>query len=46
MGPDEMLDVATCFRRVLLDGVDPAHVKAEVAALRDGFTDVQYCFEA
>ena len=29
---------------VLLDGVDPAQVKGEVAALREGFTDVQYCF--
>lgn len=46
MGPDQMQDVATCFRRVLLDGVDPAQVKGEVAALREGFTDVQYCFEA
>ena len=44
MGPDQMQDVATCFRRVLLDGVDPAQVKDEVVALREGFTDVQYCF--
>ena len=44
MGPDQMQDVATCCRRVLLDGVDPAQVKGEVAALREGFTDVQYCF--
>ncbi|MGB2362300.1 MAG: serine hydroxymethyltransferase, partial [Candidatus Poseidoniaceae archaeon] len=44
MGPDQMQDVATCFRRVLIDGVDPAQVKGEVAALREGFTDVHYCF--
>ena len=44
MGPDQMQDVATCFRRVLLDSVDPAQVKGEVAALREGFTEVHYCF--
>ena len=46
MGPDQMQDVATCFRRALIDGVDPSKVKAEVAAIREGFTEVQYCFEA
>ena len=44
MGPDQMQDVAACFRRVLLDGVDPAQVKGEVNALREGYTDIHYCF--
>ena len=46
MGPGQMQDVATCFRRVLIDGVDPARVKSEVAAVRERFTEVHYCFDA
>ncbi len=44
MGATEMEEVATCFRRVLIDHEDPSIVKTRVNEIRSGFTEVRYCF--
>jgi glycine hydroxymethyltransferase len=46
MGPSEMEEVATLYRRLLIDGEDATRVRLDVRELRSGFADVQYCFEA
>ena len=45
MGKDEMDEVAHYFQKVLLDGEDPASVKADVTRFKSGFRTVRYCFE-
>jgi glycine/serine hydroxymethyltransferase len=45
MGKDEMDEVAHYFQKVLLDGKDPASVKADVTRFKSGFRTVRYCFE-
>ena len=44
MGPEEMEEVAECFRRVLLDNEDPSKVKTTVNSIRSNFQEVKYCF--
>ena len=44
MGTTEMEEVATCFRRVLIDQEDPSTVKTRVNQIRSDFTEVRYCF--
>ena len=44
MGTTEMEEVATCFRRVLIDHEDPSVVKKRVNEIRSDFTEVRYCF--
>ena len=44
MGNQEMEEVATCFRRVLIDQEEPKSVKARVNEIRSDFTEVRYCF--
>ena len=44
MGPEEMEEVAECFRRVLLDNEDPSKVKTTVHSIRSNFQEVKYCF--
>ena len=44
MGTSEMEEVATCFRRVLIEQEDPKSVKARVNEIRSDFTEVRYCF--
>ena len=44
MGITEMEEVATCFRRVLIDQEDPSTVKTRVNQIRSDFTEVRYCF--
>ncbi len=44
MGPEEMEQVAECFRRVLLDNEDPSKVKTTVNSIRSNFQEVKYCF--
>ncbi len=44
MGPEEMEEVAECFRRVLLDHEDPSKVKTTVNSIRSNFQEVKYCF--
>ncbi len=44
MGKNEMDEVAQFYARVLIDKEDPAKVKADVAAFREHFQVVQYCF--
>jgi glycine hydroxymethyltransferase len=43
-GADEMQDVASFYSRVLLHGEDPAHVKADVHALKAEYQTIRYCF--
>tara|TARA_B100000579_G_scaffold394659_1_gene372183 strand:- start:220 stop:1398 length:1179 start_codon:yes stop_codon:yes gene_type:complete len=45
MGTTEMEEVATCFRRVLIDQEDPSTVKTRVNQIRSDFTEVRYCFQ-
>jgi glycine hydroxymethyltransferase len=44
MGTTEMEEVASCFRRVLIDNEDPTSVKNRVNEIRDEFKEVRYCF--
>ena len=44
MGPQEMEQVAECFRRALIDNEDPSKVKETVKSIRLGFQEVKYCF--
>jgi len=44
MGPEEMEQVAECFRRALLDDENPSKVKETVNSIRSNFQDVKYCF--
>jgi glycine hydroxymethyltransferase len=44
LGPSEMEDVATFYRRVLLDGEDAGKVKADVKSFKSNFQTVHYCF--
>jgi glycine hydroxymethyltransferase len=44
MGPEEMQAIADMIAGVLVEGRDPAHVRAEVLELRAGFQRVHYCF--
>ncbi len=44
MDKNDMDFVAECFERVLLKGVDPAAVAADVATFRADRQTVQYCF--
>ncbi len=44
MGTGEMEQVARFYGRVLHDEEDPAKVKADVAAFKAEFQEVQYCF--
>ena len=44
MGPEEMEEVAECFRRVLLDNEDSSKVKTTVNSIRSNFQEVKYCF--
>ena len=43
-GADEMQDVASFYSRVLLNGEDPAQVKADVHALKAEYQTIRYCF--
>ena len=43
-GADEMQDVASFYSRVLLHDEDPAHVKADVHALKAEYQTIRYCF--
>jgi glycine hydroxymethyltransferase len=45
MGPEEMQAIADLIAGVLVEGRDPAHVRAEALELRAGFQRVHYCFD-
>lgn len=44
MGPGDMEQVATFYRRVLMDGHDGAAVANDVRAFKNQFATVEYCF--
>ncbi len=44
MGPEEMQAIADLIAGVLVEGRDPAHVRAEALELRASFQRVHYCF--
>ncbi|MGH2670053.1 MAG: serine hydroxymethyltransferase, partial [bacterium] len=44
LGPGDMEDVATFYARVVLKGEEPAKVASSVAAFREDFQKVHYCF--
>lgn len=46
MREDEMRQIATYIRRVLIDGEDPAKVRREVTEFRKQYTRIHYALEA
>ena len=46
MGKNDMSEVASLIKRVVINKEDPKKVKQDVAELRKNFQDVHYCFES
>ena len=46
MKRNDMVDVAEFIKRIVVDKEDPKKVKQEVAAFRQNFQNVHYCFES
>jgi glycine hydroxymethyltransferase len=46
MGKNNMSEVASLIKRVVINKEDPMNVKKDVAELRKNFQDVHYCFES
>ncbi|MFZ2456014.1 MAG: serine hydroxymethyltransferase [Candidatus Altiarchaeia archaeon] len=45
MKTGEMKEIASCMKKIAIDGVNPEKVKNEIIELRAGFQKVQYCFD-
>jgi len=45
MKGSEMDEVAELFKRICIDKEDPRTVREDVVELKNGFQDIQYCFE-
>jgi glycine hydroxymethyltransferase len=45
MGKSEMKDIATFFKKLIIEKKDPKKVKNEVAEFRNDFQQITYCFQ-